>query len=47
LNKEFARRFVMAGAVIFNRFVVFHRYLPDKGARREAPGFASRLIKGE
>jgi ATP-dependent Clp protease ATP-binding subunit ClpA len=30
LNKEFARRFVMAAAAIFNRFVVFDRYLPGK-----------------
>jgi hypothetical protein len=30
LNKEFARRFVMAGAAILNWFVVIHRYLTEK-----------------
>jgi hypothetical protein len=46
LNKEFARRFVMAGAGTFNRFVVIHRYLPDK-AQREPSGFATQPIMGE
>jgi hypothetical protein len=30
LDKEFARRFVMAGAAMLDWFVVIHCYLPDK-----------------
>jgi hypothetical protein len=40
LNKEFARRFVMAGAAVFNWFGVIHRYLPDKA--RDASQHASQ-----
>jgi hypothetical protein len=46
LNKEFARRFVMAAAAIFNRFVVFDRYLPGK-ARDVNDQASPRPIMGE
>jgi hypothetical protein len=46
LNKKFARRFVMAAAAIFNRFVAIDCYLPNKARRREPSGFAARAAHG-